>query len=1106
LGWREEIDIALGEWIAVTGGDRGSGKPQWQRVAAARAGDGPGKYVVDIRSTKLTADQADDLRLAGPDAGSINKGFLPMDVTFDGTMLRLHVAEHADLPDPYLWRLKQESNFLIKRLREEIGNLPDTGLANRLANRDLGGVLSPATAPAWMEESQKRDAYQACLGTGLWLVWGPPGTGKTRLLQSAIGDLLRQGKRVLLASGTNIAVDNALQAVLKERAFDPGEIVRVGAPHLPEVTANPDVSLPLLVRAKLAHVEERRGAASAALREMNDREDEQRSLTARLDGFDPAAYGAAVALLAVPGGSAEELAAALVGCETAIDDIVTQLESANRARDAALAAVAECGSVRQYWVRADELEEHLAAVEEAATQAQGRALLAKTQLDAAQDGLAALEQPGGKVRFRDRRAHGEAERKLAGEQANHAMLKEAAAEAGRIAAATSRDAARRIGQIAASAPLSREEIRRRDAAAEQAATWVLDLGQARRSRLDARDRLRDAVASAADAAELVRDCGRHGWPALHARARELRGETARDSARRKDVQEQHDTLEAEYERLAKDARGEIIAAARLVATTLARLRLVKAVLDGPYDVVLIDEVGAAALPEVLLAVAKAGTCAVLLGDFMQLGPVLPDALKRSGRWEVRKWLVTDAFRHCGVSTVGEARGRQSCLVLDTQHRFGPNIMRLANLIAYDGLLKAGRGVPARAADDPELVLVDTDGLNELGVVHKVKLGGHAGWWPAGLLLSRTLAEMHQKNSEDTGIVTPYTVQAEVTLEALRDVEPSGNLLAEVGTAHRFQGREFPIVVFDTVESEYEQPGWVGQATLSGGDWLREGARLFNVAATRPQHRLYVIASRQRVETAKRGTALWHLAALLLEKRVRVSRATDLIRPSTWDPVVLGPEGTALADVLAQHIEATDINDEARFYAQLTPLIDQARESIWIWSAWVMKRAFQLLPRLEAAVRRGVRVTVFTRDPSDQFQRKEDSVKALQALRDAGVKVVEVNVAHQKAVVVDGQTVMLGSQNSLSQHRTREVMITMQGAFFARRFLTELHAEDFAAVPACGTCGGTQVDLRRGSRLGYYWRCYSRSCPARSANGSKAWTRQLTLSGRPLSSRNSEDRD
>jgi superfamily I DNA/RNA helicase len=59
-------------------------------------------------------------------------------------------------------------------------------------------------------------------------VWGPPGTGKTRVLRSAIGDLLTAGKRVLLVSGTNVAVDNALHETLKERAFAPGEIVRVG--------------------------------------------------------------------------------------------------------------------------------------------------------------------------------------------------------------------------------------------------------------------------------------------------------------------------------------------------------------------------------------------------------------------------------------------------------------------------------------------------------------------------------------------------------------------------------------------------------------------------------------------------------------------------------------------------------------------------------------------------------------------------------------------------------------------------------------------------------------------------------------------------------------
>lgn len=153
-------------------------------------------------------------------------------------------------------------------------------------------------------------------------------------------------------------------------------------------------------------------------------------------------------------------------------------------------------------------------------------------------------------------------------------------------------------------------------------------------------------------------------------------------------------------------------------------------------------------------------------------------------------------------------------MLDTQHRFGPQVMRLANLVAYDGLLKAGGAVRSHDADDPEIVLVDTDGLGELAEVRRVKR--NAGWWPAGLLLARALVELHHENGETTGVVTPYTIQAHTTLEALRDVEPDGRPLAEVGTAHRFQGREFPVVVFDTVEPWHHGGLWIGQASQRPG--------------------------------------------------------------------------------------------------------------------------------------------------------------------------------------------------------------------------------------------------------------------------------------------------
>jgi hypothetical protein len=469
---------------------------------------------------------------------------------------------------------------------------------------------------------------------------------------------------------------------------------------------------------------------------------------------------------------------------------------------------------------------------------------------------------------------------------------------------------------------------------------------------------------------MAADCTRRGWPALHAQAVALRREIERDQTRRQSAEERHGTLQEQYGKLARNAEGEIIKAARLVATTLARFRIVKAVLDGPYDVVLIDEVGAAALPEVLLAVAKAGKCAVLLGDFMQLGPVLPTALEHSERSDVRRWLVTDPFRHCGITSPAEAVDHPTCLVLDRQYRFGPSVMRLANLLAYDGLLTAGDSVRAHAPDDPEIVLLDTDGLHELTEVRRTS--SSAGWWPAGLLLSRAVAELHHEYGETTGVVTPYKAQAEAPLEALRDVEADGGPIAEVGTAHRFQGREFPVVVFDTVEPRHGGGLWIGQASRLPGssEWQRNGVRLFNVAATRVQHRLYVIASRDRVVHARPGTALAQLATLLSEKQVRCVPATSLITPPQWQPANLGPEGTRLAEVLARHAETVDIDDERSFYEHFTRSISQAQSSVWLWSAWVASRVHTLLPILKAAVDRGVRVTVFVRDPSDKLQQKE----------------------------------------------------------------------------------------------------------------------------------------
>ena len=649
MSWRDEISTALAEWVAVLGGEQGG--ERWQRVGTARPTGEPGRYVVDVRGSELTADQVDNLRLAGPERQTLRDTFPVMEATIDGELLRIRVAEFAAPVDPHIWRLRQAPTFLVTSLRDELSALADGGLANLLARGEVGGQLASATRlPALLPAQQ--DAYRACLGEGLWLVWGPPGTGKTRVLRAAVSDLIEAGKRVLLVSGTNIAVDNALLGVVRERRHQPGQIVRVGPPQLREIADDPQICLPLMVRARLEGVEEQRRATAMELLDMERREESLRDLEARLSGFDADVYERATALLAA--GSVAQINGALAGCEQQAENGLRELEEARRAADLAVNAVAEAVNARRIWADIDSKATELAEVERAARQSEARALLAENAYNSAQDEVNALRQPDGKVRWRDRGALRDAQQRLDAARPEHERLGAAAAEARIVTNAFHQETETEIANLTAQADLSRQEIQRRDAAADQVQARLDSLEQQQFAALQKLEELRSAQAEARSAEETVTACNQRGWPAIHAQAVTVRSEVAQDNNRRRGLEERHGELQKQYDKLARDAQGEVIRAARLVATTLARFRTTKTVLEGPYDVVLIDEVGAATLPEVLLAVAKASQCAVLLGDFMQLPAVVPPSLADKNRPDIQRWLLTDTFRHCGITTPAEA--------------------------------------------------------------------------------------------------------------------------------------------------------------------------------------------------------------------------------------------------------------------------------------------------------------------------------------------------------------------------------------------------------------------------------------------------------------------
>jgi hypothetical protein len=1096
VGWREEIVTALNEWIAVEGG--AGGKPRWRRLGRAIRTD-DGLYVVDVRGAELSPDRLDGLRLAGAQQGSIDKGFPVMDVAQSESTLTVRVAEFADPADPHLWTLQQPPTFLIEALKDGLASLGSAPLGDLLALKKLGGQLSRARPPKGLSPQQEA-AYQACLGTGVWLVWGPPGTGKTLVLARAIGDLIAAGKRILLVSATNIAVDNALVGVLKGHCHPPGAIVRVGPPQLRDVTDNADISLPLLVRARLTATDAKRRDLSERLVAVRARLRRLGELNEELAGFDAAAYRRDEIFLRGPQHQPQRCEAAVTLHRTRINSLATALAAAERELNEAGTVHAAMEHDRHLWSQVDELGAEAARVDQAATEAEAAALKAEHETAQAQRQVDELEGRGTFARLRAKRPL-EAARQARDAAMEQELDLAARAASGRTVAARRRaDLARQARDLANGVAHSRADIQAVASRLAEASREMRRLTDEHRGETEARRRAEELAERVRQAQERVAEAKRRKRPELQAEAEQLRPHASKDAVDTKTLEKRYREVQEEYERLERDAQGEIIDAARLVATTLARFRTNKRVFAGSYDVVLVDEVGAATLPEVLLAVARAQTAAVLFGDFMQLGPVIPPRLRQNRRTDIRRWLLPDVFEHCGIDDPATAHGHPSCISLVIQHRFGPVVMSLANALAYDGSLLAGPLVrPRVSAADSEIVFIDTDGLHELAEPHLT--GSSSGWWPAGVLISRALAELHAEDGEDTGIVTPYRDQAEATLEALRDIESEGSPLADVGTAHRFQGREFPVVVFDTVEGQFGKPLWMGQASRdpNATHWQRMGLRLCNVAVTRVKTRLYIIASGERVSTVIRGTALSHVHSLLQNRQVRRVKATALITPPTTvvSERYLGVFGNQLKEVLARHVEVSDVLDERDFYTAFDAAIRNAKRSLWLWTPWVAKRVLKLLPSLTEAAARGVQIVVFVRDLSDRTQ--SEHLDLIDRLRAVAHTVVSVNYMHQKIAIIDERTVMLGSQNILSQSRTREVMLTMHGAHFARKLLEHEHATDFASPPPCGKCGGSEIDLRRGTKGDWYWRCYDKTCRGSS---SEAWREPVTFGAhrRPSSKR------
>ncbi|SMN00156.1 DNA helicase, putative [uncultured Candidatus Thioglobus sp.] len=127
--------------------------------------------------------------------------------------------EKVEIDEVNLLRLNISVDFIsesyqINVMRNSFGKVKKMALWQVLSGERVAKLPNPIKVDfdknSRLNEEQKK-AVEGALGTPeLFLIWGPPGTGKTEVIQEIAKQEALMGNKTLISSQSNLAVDNAL--------------------------------------------------------------------------------------------------------------------------------------------------------------------------------------------------------------------------------------------------------------------------------------------------------------------------------------------------------------------------------------------------------------------------------------------------------------------------------------------------------------------------------------------------------------------------------------------------------------------------------------------------------------------------------------------------------------------------------------------------------------------------------------------------------------------------------------------------------------------------------------------------------------------------------
>lgn len=566
-------------------------------------------------------------------------------------------------------------------------------------------------------------------------------------------------------------------------------------------------------------------------------------------------------------------------------------------------------------------------------------------------------------------------------------------------------------------------------------------------------------------------------------------------------------LLAEIEEQIKALEKYVIFNAKIVGATLTKTYLSDALRMRTFDTVILDEASMASIPALWCASYLAEKNVVIVGDFLQLPPIV-----MSDKPYAKKWLGQDIFFHSGIQEKAKKGNYKpnNFIMLDEQFRMEKRIADIANIYYSEySSLKSDDSNPYRIKDRKKFYdwysgnpkencirLIDTGSLHAW--VSGIAQGrGHSrlNCFSAAVDVDLAFKCVEKKlkqispdcnyRSKDPAvlIVAPYKPHVNLInklIDSAYERRGLDNLnLIQAGTVHSFQGKEADIVIFDLV---IDEPHWKANLFMKDKEVNEDLRKMFNVAVTRAKFKLFMVGNFEYCMRRAKDNALSQMLNYLIKDQKLPKEDAKKLLPN----LVFSPP--------ANTIDKVDFNkydilcNEGNFYPYFINDIEQLKQNgkLIIYSPFITENRLEyLMPYLVDALNRNCQIIVVTKAISERSRSEITQYKKCEdELHKIGVQILHKQGMHEKLIFVDDVAVWTGSLNALSSNgNTGELMERRTGGQVIEVYKKFLDIEHLSSAGknkqelGCPICGGEML-IKESDNGGFYWQCingdYSRS--------------------------------